>query len=201
MALEALHAWQRYYNMEPRDDSKLTRLFVEGKVDWPVDVVARELMATDFIYKNTLYGEVIEEFMRGVADRLKRKHRLSWTATWDVVRFYAPIALKLMLLDRCGVRIPEALGNAAVPGGTIVGVEGMEGGGEKEGGKEGGMEGGGEKEGGKEGGRKEEGGEEEKEGEKEEGGKEGEKEGEKEEEKKEELKDELRDMEDDMEIG
>jgi len=185
MALEALHAWQRYYNMEPRDDSKLTRLFVEGKVDWPVDVVARELMATDFIYKNTLYGEVIEEFMRGVAERLKRKHRLSWTATWDVVRFYAPIALKLMLLDRCGVRIPEALGNAAVPGGTIVvGVEGIGGKGKKEGGEE-------EKEGEKE----------EKEGEKEEGGKEGEKEGEKEEEKKEELKDELRDMEDDMEIG
>jgi len=178
MALEALHAWQRYYNMEPRDDSKLTRLFVEGKVDWPVDVVARELMATDFIYKNTLYGEVIEEFMRGVADRLKRKHGLSWTATWDVVRFYAPIALKLILLDRCGVRIPEALGNAAVPGGTIVGVEGM-GGGE------------GEKEGGKEEGRKEEGEKEEMEEEKEE---------EKEGEKKEELKDELRDMEDDMDI-
>jgi len=111
--LVALHAWQRHYNMEPRTDSRLTQLYVDGELDWPVDVVARELVATDFIFQNTLYGEVIQEFMRGVAYRLRSTCNLSWTSTWQIVRFYAPIALKLLLLDRTGLRIPAYLPPAA----------------------------------------------------------------------------------------
>jgi len=107
--LELLHKWQRFYNMEPRSDSRLTQLYVEGRLDWPVSVVARELVATEFIFKNTLYGEVIEDFMRRVALTLRSMYKLSWTSTWEIVRFYAPIALKLMLLDRSGLRIPNFL--------------------------------------------------------------------------------------------
>jgi len=103
--LETLHAWQRYYGMEPRQDSKLTRLFVQGNIDWPVDVVARELVATDFIYKHTLYGELLQDFMRSLASRVKEMYKLSWTATWNIVSFYAPIALKLILLDSAGLHI------------------------------------------------------------------------------------------------
>jgi len=106
---DLLHAWQRHYNMEPRSDSRLTERFVAGEIDWPVDAVARELVATEFLYRETLYGELLEDFMRGVAERLRREHGLSWTATWNIVRFYAPTALKLMCLDASGLRIPAAL--------------------------------------------------------------------------------------------
>ena len=112
--VQEVHGWQRYYNMEPRGDSHLTRLYAEGKVDLHPAEVARELMATDFIFKNTLYGEIIEDFMREVAARVRRTYRLSWKATWDVVRVYAPPMLKLICLMQSGVRIPERL--SLVPG-------------------------------------------------------------------------------------
>lgn len=105
-----VHAWQRHYNMEPRDDSKLTQLFADGVVRWPADMVARELLATDFVYRHTLYGEIIEEFLRGVAARLRAAHRgLSWTATWDIVRFYGPIGLKLMCLQSACLVVPDRM--------------------------------------------------------------------------------------------
>ena len=105
-----VHAWQRFLNMEPRLDSKLTELYADGHVWMAPDQVARELLATDFIYKHTLYGELIEEFLRGVAARLRKRHRgLSWTATWQIVRYYGPIALKLMCLSASGDCIPERM--------------------------------------------------------------------------------------------
>lgn len=105
-----VHTWQRHYNMEPRGDSRLTQLFADGQVWMSADQVARELLSTDFIYKHTLYGELIEEFLRGVAQRLRGKHRgLTWTSTWTIVRFYGPIALKLMCLSSTGDRIPDRM--------------------------------------------------------------------------------------------
>ena len=107
--LHALHAWQRYYNMEPRSDSRLTTLWLSGTLPWSVDTVARELMVTDFLFKHTSYGELSESFLRHVASRLKNEHRLSWKAVWTIVRFYGPIALKLLALKRAKVRLPERL--------------------------------------------------------------------------------------------
>lgn len=107
--LNALHAWQRFYNMDPRSDSRLTHMFVNGEIDWPVDVVARELMATHYIFHTTLYGELIERFLREVANRLRRRYRISWAATWEIVRFYGPIALKLICLMQTHGRIPQRL--------------------------------------------------------------------------------------------
>ena len=106
-----VQAWQRFYNMEPRSDSRLTQLFADNWLPGAApDQIARELMATDFLYKHTLYGEVIEDFLRRVAARLRTRHRpLSWTATWTIVRYYGPIALKLLCLSYGQVRIPEAL--------------------------------------------------------------------------------------------
>lgn len=106
-----VHQWQRYYRMEPRSDSKLTQLFASGQVNMFPDQVARELMATDFIYKYTMYGELIEEFMRKVAHRLKEQYDLTWTATWGIVRFYAPVALKLICLLQTGKCIPPCMPN------------------------------------------------------------------------------------------
>lgn len=107
--LHVLQAWQRHYGMEPREDSKLTRLYCGGEIDAPPDQIARELMATDFIYKHTLYGELIEEFMRRVAAKLREQHGLSWKGTWEITRFYAPVALKLICLIQSCQCIPERM--------------------------------------------------------------------------------------------
>ena len=104
--IENVHAWQLRYGMQPRSDSRLTRLFAECRTPLSAPEVARELVATDFIYKETLYGELIEEFLRCVAERLRETYRLSWTATWNIVSFYGPLALKLLCVSTSGVRIP-----------------------------------------------------------------------------------------------
>lgn len=95
--------------MEPRSDSRLTDLYVQGHLAMPADVVARELMATEFLYQRTAYGCLLQDFMRSVADRLRKEHTLSWTATWRIVQFYGPIALKLMCLSASRLAIPERL--------------------------------------------------------------------------------------------
>lgn len=107
--VEMVHAWQRHYHMEPRADSQLTRLFADGELGMTADQVARELVCTDFLYKRTLYGDLLEDFMRAVARRLRDETQLSWTATWQIVRFYAPPALKLMCLSSSGLYLPEHL--------------------------------------------------------------------------------------------
>jgi hypothetical protein len=53
--------------------------------------------------------------LRGVAERLREAHApLSWTATWTIVRFYGPIALKLMCLSATAGRIPDRMPDALV---------------------------------------------------------------------------------------
>ena len=105
----ALYAWQRSYNMEPRPDSSLTTMFINGELNMPVDQVARELMCTDFLYKHTLYGNLLEEFLRKVAHRIKDQYKISWTATWNIVRFYGPIAMKVISLLQSAQHIPPFL--------------------------------------------------------------------------------------------
>ena len=104
---EEVFMWQRHYGMEPRSDSLLTKRFARGETTETADAVARELFATHFIYTNTLYGEIIEDFMRAVAQRLRREYRLGWARCWEIVRFYAPNALKCMCVEYSGLRIPD----------------------------------------------------------------------------------------------
>lgn len=102
--------WQLAYGMQPREDSKLTDLYARGLLDAALtaDSVARELVATDFLYKNTLYPEILEDFLRGVANRCKRENpSLTWNQVWEIVRFYGPDVLKLMMCTHCCVTIPE----------------------------------------------------------------------------------------------
>ena len=107
--VDIVHQWQRHYHMEPRSDSKLTTMFANGQLAMSADQVARELLATDFIYRHTLYGELIEEFFRHVANELKHHHDISWKATWEIVRFYGPIALKLICLMNTNNMIPQCM--------------------------------------------------------------------------------------------
>ena len=108
--VDEVHAWQRRYGMEPRSDSSLTLLYADGMTGFmSADEVARELVCTDYIYKNTLYGEVIEEYMRCVAGMVRAQYRLSWTSVWGIVRMYAPIALKMQMVSATGIRIPNCV--------------------------------------------------------------------------------------------
>ena len=86
--IRLVHEWQQVYNMEPRADSKHRDVREWPSREHGADQVARELMATDYLYKHTLYGDLIEEFLRRVAAVVREQHGLSWTATWNVARFY-----------------------------------------------------------------------------------------------------------------
>ena len=86
----------------------LSKRFIEGDTDLSLEEVTQELLATDFIFQNTLYGELSEDFFRAFAGHLVKKQHLSWTSAWEVTRFYAPTVLKLLCLDCCGnLRIPQ----------------------------------------------------------------------------------------------
>ena len=110
--IDSVRAWQLHYNMTPRNDSRLTELYANGNLPngVPPDAVARELMCTDFLYKYTLYGDLLEEYMRLLARRLRAIFpHLSWSSTWTIVKFYGPIALKLQCVESARVRIPDRL--------------------------------------------------------------------------------------------
>jgi hypothetical protein len=107
LRIAEVQAWQTRYGMTPRDDSRLTELYADDLLEWSSDEVARELVCTDFIHRETLYGQIIEDFMRQVCHRLRAKYRLSWTSAWKIVRFYAPTALKCMCIDACSTRLPD----------------------------------------------------------------------------------------------
>ena len=116
MSFVTVQEWQKFYGMSPRNDSALTVKFENGELPFHNPrSVARELVATHFIFQETLYGEVIEGYMRAVAERLRSAYRLSWSATWEIVRFYAPIALKLMMVCSANLRIPKFLRDHSSP--------------------------------------------------------------------------------------
>ena len=107
--------WQNLYGMKSRKDSRLTEIYGKGLLGMSADEVARELVATHFIFSYSLYGELIEEFMRYAAARLRNEYNLSWKSTWEIIRCYAPIALKLMCVSSGNLHIPQRL-NEIPPG-------------------------------------------------------------------------------------
>ena len=93
---------QHRLGMAPRTDSRLTIQYARGTCD-PIystaSVVAQELVLVDFVFRETLYGEIVEDVMRAVAHRLKKTYRrASWHDVWDVTKFYVPTMLKLYCL-------------------------------------------------------------------------------------------------------
>ena len=107
--LALLQAKQRELGMVPRQDSLLTKKWLNGEVNESADEIAKELMCTHFLYKNTLYSEMLEEYMRRMAAEVKKRYLLSWSAVWGIVRFYGPMSLKLFMAERCQVHMPERL--------------------------------------------------------------------------------------------
>lgn len=106
--IREIHALQKKVGMTPRDDSRLTRQYAEGRADpefATVQDVVHELYIVDGIFRCTLYGEVIEDVMRMAAAEVRRRYRVTWSVAWDIVRFYVPTMLKLHMLRRSGVQL------------------------------------------------------------------------------------------------
>ena len=102
--IDLVHAAQRRLGMEPRDDSSLTFNYAAGHLEDDETLlpstVANELFIVDHIHKTTNYAGIIEDVMREVAEDLWVKYRLSWSDTWEVVRFYVPTMLKLYCIKK-----------------------------------------------------------------------------------------------------
>ena len=99
--------YQKKFGMEPRNDSYLTKMYANNETEWNAETVAKELVCVDYIYKHTLYGEFIEDYMRCLASLVRNKYHLNWNDTWEIVRFYGPVSLKLMALTTSSTRIPN----------------------------------------------------------------------------------------------
>ena len=98
--VEWVQSAQRQQGMEPRNDSILTYKYAIGEHDED-DVpssIAAELIFVDKLYKQTEYGRLLEDVLRGISESMKRKYNLPWNETWEIVRFYGPTMLKLYCL-------------------------------------------------------------------------------------------------------
>lgn len=98
-----------------RDDSRLAFLWATERLDpsWTAQEVCHEMMCIQFICANTPYAELVQPFLRHLAEGLKRRYGLrSWGATWRIVREYGPDILKTIALVEAGVIIPNFLSTA-----------------------------------------------------------------------------------------
>ena len=95
--IELVHNAQRRLGMEPRNDSQLTFNYACGLLeeDDVPSTIASELVIVDKIFKETEYAAIIEDVLREIAHHFKFKYNLSWSDTWEMVRFYGPTMLKL----------------------------------------------------------------------------------------------------------
>lgn len=102
--VEMVHVAQRRLGMEPRDDSRLTYRYATNQLDGDdvPSAIANELYVVDQLYKATPYGQLLEDVLRELADFVRRKYKLGWSETWEIVRFYGPTMLKL----HCAKRVP-----------------------------------------------------------------------------------------------
>lgn len=108
LKLKKVQEEQLKLNMTPRNDSILTYNYAKGNVpDYLNDplIVAKELVAVDFVYSKTNYGSLIEDVMREIADHVRSKYRLDWNTTWEIVRFYVPDMLKLYCMKERQLKI------------------------------------------------------------------------------------------------
>ena len=94
--IRMVHAAQQRIGMVPRDDSQLTYKYAIGELEDDVpSSIANELLIVDKLHKETPYGNILEPALRELASKLKTAHRITWTDTWTIVRFYGPTMLKL----------------------------------------------------------------------------------------------------------
>ena len=97
---------QKMFGMEPRNDSVLTEKYAKGETERDAMSIVTELICVDYIYRETLYDCLLEDYMRILAGFLKNKYKLTWTDTWNIVRFYGPESLKIMCVVSTDKKIP-----------------------------------------------------------------------------------------------
>lgn len=93
-----------------RADSRLAFLWATDRLDptWDAREVCHEMMSMQTICANTPYNDLLQPFMRALADDMKKRYRLrSWAAAWRIVREYAPDILKTICMVEAGMQIPN----------------------------------------------------------------------------------------------
>ena len=117
--IESITTLQRKNGMEPRDDSLLTwthvcqeeslscdAVNVQKTYDTCATVVVKELLAVDYIYKNSDYKALLERTMRTAAANLVHEHGVQWGDAYALCRKYITPMMKLYCLLPSHMQIP-----------------------------------------------------------------------------------------------
>jgi predicted lipoprotein len=83
------------------DSSQLAWKYATG-VDsgYTLEEMIEEMKGVDRLYKETQYDTNLQEGMRLIANQFKYEFQfMTWSQVWDVVREFAPLAIKAKTMD------------------------------------------------------------------------------------------------------
>ena len=106
------------YGSVLRDDSRLAFLWATERLNntWSIDEVCHEIMCVQFICETTSYNELLQPFMKNMANEMRRRYKLkSWITTWRIVRQYAPDILKTISMIENNTQMPNFVPQNAFP--------------------------------------------------------------------------------------
>jgi len=115
----------RILGVVPRDDSTLGTKFIQGELSslWTAQQVAAEMCATQRLYKDTNYKQVLELSLRLIANEMHKRYPVvSWTTLWKYTKIYGADAVKYAAIRQnssdmnyfdCGVIVDDAYSGRA----------------------------------------------------------------------------------------
>ena len=88
-------------NLTLRDDSRLVFKVASSHKSIDIHDIVGEVHAIDFIFKNTSYGDTVQESLREYAKSIHDAFPLlKWSTVWEITRFYmVPVCKIDALLD------------------------------------------------------------------------------------------------------
>lgn len=102
---DALHKLLMQYNMDIRDDSRLTHNYLVNGGD--VYMIANELLCTNFLFQNTRYDNLCQDGLKYIANQIKEQYKLPWHIVWSITREYGVPAMKFYALAESGYSMPD----------------------------------------------------------------------------------------------
>ena len=88
------------------DSSQLAWKYATGvDTGYTLEEMVEEMKGVDRLYEETQYDTNLQEGMRLIANQFKYEFQfMSWSQVWDVVREFAPLAIKAKTMDTEGFR-------------------------------------------------------------------------------------------------
>lgn len=102
-----------------RDDSRLAFRYATGQLaapPWSAWTVAHEMACMQHLCDQTAYAQGLPDFLRALADRLRRESGVGWACTWAAVADLGPDLFKLSEMERMNVVLPDFAPDAAPVG-------------------------------------------------------------------------------------